>query len=82
MGESRQQKEWTRIAQHPNTVRFQDVVRLLTLSGWTLDRVRGSHHVFRKGADKLVVPFRKPHILSIYVKQVLDQTKEDDNGGS
>ena len=63
-------------------MRFEDVVRLLVLSGWTLDRVRGSRHVFRKGADKLVVPFRKPYILPIYVKQVLDQTKEENDGGS
>jgi len=25
-----------------------DLIRLLKADGWTLDRVRGSHHVFRR----------------------------------
>ena len=40
------------------TMRRADLIRQLRLAGWTLDRVRGSHHVF-KHADRdghIVVP--------------------------
>ncbi|MBF0307369.1 MAG: type II toxin-antitoxin system HicA family toxin [Alphaproteobacteria bacterium] len=32
-----------------------DVIRLLEADGWTLDRVRGSHHVFKHPAKPGVV---------------------------
>jgi predicted RNA binding protein YcfA (HicA-like mRNA interferase family) len=38
-----------------------DLIRLLEADGWTLDRVRGSHHVFRHPAKAgiVVVPHPK-----------------------
>ncbi len=67
-----------RLAERPNSVRFEELRRLLDLYGWTLDRSRGSHFGFRRGTDKLVIPFRRPHVLSAYVRMVLDYTSEDD----
>jgi len=32
------------------------LIRLLMENGWKLDRIRGSHHVMKKGEDSLVVP--------------------------
>jgi predicted RNA binding protein YcfA (HicA-like mRNA interferase family) len=52
-------------------------ISLLELSGWSLERVRGSHHVFGRGAEQLVVPYRWPHVLAVYVREVLRRTKED-----
>ena len=62
-----------RLAQRPNAVRFSELERLLGMYGWSLDRVRGSHHIFRKVgvATALVVPMRRPHLLRVYVQQVL-----------
>lgn len=38
-----------------------DLIRELTKAGWTLDRVRGSHHVFKHGEliGHVVVPHPK-----------------------
>jgi predicted RNA binding protein YcfA (HicA-like mRNA interferase family) len=42
-------------------VKSADVIRELRRSGWVLDRVRGSHHVFKHPdrPDHLVVPHPK-----------------------
>lgn len=47
--------------------------------GFTLDRIVGSHHVFRAEIGervwKLVIPFQRP-IKTIYVKQALHAVDE------
>ena len=34
----------------------KDLVRLLRQHGWTLEHIRGSHHILRKGGKTLSVP--------------------------
>ena len=68
------------MAQHPNAVRFEEVRRLLEAYGFELVRTRGSHHVFEAGGVAVTVPFRRPHVLPIYVKKVLQLTEESDDG--
>ena len=52
-----------------------DLIRELTKAGWTLDRVRGSHHVFkhRERPGHVVVPHPKKDLgkglVSIIRKQ-------------
>ncbi len=58
-------------------MRFDEVERLLLLSGWTLERTRGSHKHYRKGAERLSVPFRRGTILIPYVRDVLRRTREE-----
>ncbi|WP_397422397.1 type II toxin-antitoxin system HicA family toxin [Phenylobacterium sp.] len=43
------------------TVNSRDLVRELRAAGWVLDRVRGSHHVYRhpERAGHVVVPHPK-----------------------
>jgi predicted RNA binding protein YcfA (HicA-like mRNA interferase family) len=36
----------------PSEVAFRDVRRKLEEHGWTLDRISGSHHVFRKEGER------------------------------
>lgn len=68
-----------RLARRANDVRFEEIVRLLRLYGWELDTIRGSHHVFkREGRELLSIPFRRPRILAVYVRRVIDLTGEDD----
>jgi predicted RNA binding protein YcfA (HicA-like mRNA interferase family) len=71
----RQRREWERVAQHPRSVRFEELQHLLETSGWALARVHGSHHSFTKGGAILTVPRRTPHVLPIYVRQVLAVTR-------
>ena len=65
-----------RLAARPRNVRFDEVERLLLLSGWTFVHVRGSHSHYRRGAERLSVPFRRGVILPAYVWDVLRRTKE------
>lgn len=68
-----------RLAARVNHVRFEEVERLLRLYGWELDTIRGSHHVFKRDGTRLIaVPYRRPRILAVYVRKVLEATEEDD----
>jgi predicted RNA binding protein YcfA (HicA-like mRNA interferase family) len=70
-----------RLAQRPNSVRPEELISLLEAYGWTLDRIRGSHHVFvRPGGPPLTVPSRRPHVLAVYVRRVLSMTEGEDEG--
>jgi len=46
------------------TMRSVDLIRQLRAEGWTLDRVRGSHHVFKH-------PDRSGHIVVPHPKKEL-----------
>lgn len=45
------------------TVKSGDLIRELEQAGWELDRIRGSHHVFKKpGHRPIVVPHPKKEL--------------------
>jgi len=71
-----------RIAQRPNSVRFEELRRLLELYGWQVERVRGSHHYFVNGRWRFSLPRQLPQMKPTYVRQVLALIEEvpDDNG--
>src|SRR5947209_1797829 len=60
--------------------RFDEVRRLLEAYGFELTRVRGSHHIFEAGGVTVIAPLRRPHVLPVYVKRVLQLTEEYDDG--
>lgn len=68
---------WRRLAARPNNVHFAEVDQLLLLSGWMLERTRGSHRHYRKGAERISVPYRRGTILMAYVREVLRRTREE-----
>jgi predicted RNA binding protein YcfA (HicA-like mRNA interferase family) len=69
---SRWEKRLAQIRNSPKSVRFEDIDALLTGLGFA-QRQRGNHVVFSKpGVAPITVPIRKPFILPIYVKQILD----------
>jgi predicted RNA binding protein YcfA (HicA-like mRNA interferase family) len=68
-----------RIARRPNAVRFSEAQAVLEAYGWELARVTGSHHIFVRGAERLSVPFRRPHILPSYVRDILRATEGQDD---
>jgi predicted RNA binding protein YcfA (HicA-like mRNA interferase family) len=59
-----------------NAVRFEELRRLLEAYGWELARIRGSHHVFVRDGAQLTVPHHRPHVLPVYVRQVLALIQE------
>ena len=66
------------MAQHPNAVSLAEASRVLHAYGWELVRVRGSHHLFRCGSGELTIPFKRPHLLAVYVRQILAVTQEEE----
>jgi predicted RNA binding protein YcfA (HicA-like mRNA interferase family) len=68
-----------RLAARPNNVRFEEVERLLRLYGWNYRRTSGSHVLFQREAQQVVIPFRRGHMLSSYVHYALKLTAEDDD---
>jgi len=61
-----------RMAQHPRTVTFAEARRVLEAFGWTLDRIRGSHHHFTSPTGaRLVIPLQRPTLQPVYVRQIL-----------
>lgn len=43
-------------------------------------RTHGSHFLFQYGTEvPIVVPYRRPHVLAAYVRDVLRRTKETDD---
>ncbi len=60
-----------RIVHSPKHVRFEDLDRLLRGYGFEGRQGKGSHYYYRRGAHRVTVPFRRPHILPIYVKLAL-----------
>ncbi len=71
---ARRDKRLQKLRQNPKNVSLDDLRQVLEDYGFWLDRIVGSHHVFRAEIDqrvwKLTIPFNKP-IKIIYVKQAL-----------
>ncbi len=62
------------------TVRFEDIDKLLTSLGYSSNS-KGSHFVYRKpGCTHITIPFRKPFILPVYVKRVLEEIEKCEGG--
>ena len=51
----------SRIRNRHSNVRFDELTKLLGWYGFELRRVKGSHHVYRRGPYTVVVPRRTPH---------------------
>ena len=80
----KKQKLLTRLKNAPSGATFNDIRSLLMEEGFRLDRVTGSHHIFKKDDLTFVIPVHANRVKSVYVKRVIklvEETKEkaDDN---
>jgi predicted RNA binding protein YcfA (HicA-like mRNA interferase family) len=78
---SRRDKVLARIRNNPRNVAFDELAKVLEWHGFELKRVRGSHHVFRRGPYVITVVRRTPHVHSKAVKEVLSIIDELLNDG-
>ncbi len=64
-----------RIQNNPKTVRFEELDKILRRYGFRCRQPRGgsSHFVYTKNSITLVVPFQKPYVKEIYVRQVIER---------
>nr|WP_228023930.1 type II toxin-antitoxin system HicA family toxin [Synechocystis salina] len=60
----------------PNNIRFGDVRKLLELDGFSLERITGSHHIFKRNDIILVIPVRNKKVKSIYIRRILEIIEE------
>jgi len=56
----------------PNNVTFTDIRKLLEIENFALDRITGSHHIFKKNEIVLVIPVHNNRVKSAYVKRVIE----------
>ncbi len=74
----KKEKLLQKIRQNPKNVRFEDIDKLLLSLGFE-KRQRGSHATYvLKEQGRITIPFRKPFILPVYVKEVLKLLEELD----
>ncbi len=73
---SKREKLLEKLRQNPKNVRFDDIDTLLSGLGFE-KRQRGSHVTFsQKACGRITVPIKKPFILPVYVREVLDLLEE------
>ena len=73
-----------RLTNNPNGATFDDVRRLLLQEGFTLDRIKGSHYIFKKPGITFIIPVHANRVKSVYVKQLIrliKETRGESNGG-
>lgn len=69
---SKKEKLLELLKNSPNNVMFGDIRKLLELEGFDLDRITGSHHIFKRNEIVLVIPVHNNRVKSVYVKRVVE----------
>jgi predicted RNA binding protein YcfA (HicA-like mRNA interferase family) len=65
-----------RLKNNPKGATFDDVRRLLVQEGFDLDRVTGSHHIFKRTGITFVIPVHKNRVKLVYIKRVIELIEE------
>lgn len=78
---TKREKRLQKIRQNPRNVPFDDLKSVLEDYGFVMRTGKGTSHrfFFRKIGDRawpLTIPFKKPHIKFVYVKQALEAIDE------
>ena len=52
----------------------KDLLKLLLQNGWTLDRVKGSHHVVKQDGQTEVIPIHGQDVPTVPLNKILKRT--------
>ncbi len=66
-----------KLKNNPTGATFAQIKKLLLSEDFVLDRVAGSHHVFKKGSVTFVIPVHKNRVKTVYVKRVIELIEEE-----
>jgi predicted RNA binding protein YcfA (HicA-like mRNA interferase family) len=69
---TKKKKLFEKIKNNPKNVRFSDLRQLLLDENFVLDRISGSHHIFKRGDIIFVIPMHKDLVKTVYVKRVIE----------
>jgi predicted RNA binding protein YcfA (HicA-like mRNA interferase family) len=58
-----------------NSKKARIILRLLN-EDFVLERISGSHHIFKRGEVTFVIPVHKNKVKSVYVKRVVEIIEE------
>ena len=72
----RTRKLLQRLKNNPTGVTFDDIRTLLFREGFRLDRIAGSHHIFKKSGVTFVIPVHANRVKSVYVKRIIQLVEE------
>jgi predicted RNA binding protein YcfA (HicA-like mRNA interferase family) len=72
----RTRKLLDRLKNSPAGVTFDDIRTLLLREGFRLDRVTGSHHIFKKSDVNFVIPVHANRVKSVYVRRVIELVEQ------
>ncbi|WP_310481707.1 type II toxin-antitoxin system HicA family toxin [Chamaesiphon sp. VAR_48_metabat_403] len=67
-----------RLTNSPQNATFTDLRNLLEYEGFYLDRVTGSHHIFKYAETTFVIPVHNNRVKAIYVRKVLELIESAD----
>ena len=62
---TKREKLFDKISNNPKDVSFSDIRKLLEQEEFTLERVTGSHHVFKKDSVTFVIPVHNNKVKTV-----------------
>lgn len=74
---SKREKLFQRLKNNPRDVTFAQIEKLLVQENFILDRVAGSHHIFKRGLITFVIPVHQNKVKSVYVKRVIELIEKE-----
>ena len=77
---TKRDKALRKMRNNPKEVRFNDLAKVLEEYGFKRRKTGGSHQVLTRGQYRIIVPFRKPHLLEVKdALRVLDRILGEEN---
>lgn len=73
---TKKEKLSEKIKNNTKNVVFSELRQLLKDEHFILERITGSHHIFRKETYIFVVPVHNKQVKSVYVKRVIELIEE------
>lgn len=73
---SKRDKLLEKLKQSPNNVTFDQVEKVLLQEVFFLERIAGSHRVFRRGGVNFVIPVHRNKVKAVYVRRVVEIIEE------
>ena len=75
---SKKGKLFERLKNNPKEATFADIRKLLRQEGFQLDRITGSHHIFKRAAVTFVIPVHNQRVKTVYVKRVIELIEQSE----